>query len=75
MGNTPWASRQAIDVADVRSKTLSASQLVTEVDEPGDAGAGAGGGLVILLGDGLPDHGLSLGVCVAQCVRPDSVVQ
>ena len=48
MGNTPWASRQAIDVADVLSKTLSASQLVAEVDkpvEPGDAGAGVGVGL------------------------------
>lgn len=42
--NRPWASRQAIDVADVLSKTLSVSQVVTEVDEPGDAGARAGGG-------------------------------
>lgn len=42
--NTPWASRQAIDVADLLSKTLSASRLVAEVDELGDAGAGAGVG-------------------------------
>ena len=44
MWNTPWASRQAIDVADVLSKTLSASQLVAEVNEPGDADVGTGVG-------------------------------
>lgn len=44
MWNTPWASRQAIDVVDLLSKILSVSRLVAEVDELGDAGAGAGVG-------------------------------
>src|SRR5699024_9542620 len=45
--NTLWSSRQSIDVADVLVRTLSTSQLVAEVDEPvepGDSGAGEGGG-------------------------------